>query len=86
MTARMVVPHGPHPFVRGKDGCCDAWLSSSRSNAAGTLSMQVQCGHAERSPVHVEFTDGSDLPKLCGHGVDADCECCGDDQPAEVIS
>lgn len=27
--------------------------------------------------------DGSDLPKLCGHGVDADCECRGDDQPAE---
>jgi len=34
-------------------------------------------GHLPDDP----WTDGSDLPKLCGHGVNADCECCGDDQP-----
>lgn len=74
-----------HVFVPGKNGYCDWWSSSSRSTSAGTLTMGVQCGHAAGSPVHVEGTDGSDLPKLCGHGIDADCECCGDDQPAAPV-
>lgn len=72
----------PHVFIPGKGGYCGAWSSSSRNTSAGTLTMSVQCGHAERSPVHAEPADGRDLPKLCGHGVNADCECRGDDQPA----
>lgn len=38
--------------------------------------------YATSSP---DLTDGSDLPKLCGHGVNADCECGGNDQPAESV-
>lgn len=62
-----------HVFVAGEDGFCD-WRSSSASDP---------CGWANGYWVHANGTDGRDLPKLCGHGVNADCECRGDDQPAE---
>lgn len=68
----------PIPAVSGGDGCPNVQPC--------TLRCHLRYLEDWPQPNDWMFNgsrEAGDLPKLCGHGVDADCECRGDDQPTE---